>query len=114
MKFWRDNKGAVKGGLTYRIKGFFQQLFAVATAPVIDTPDCIIAFQGLIDATDSAFQGLIDDTSTASQGLITDTAAFQGIIIETVPFQGAIDNSANAFNGEIDDSPIGLEGKLCL
>lgn len=92
-------------GLLQRIitRGFF------SGAP--PSPDCFLAFEGLIQDT-AGFQGLINDDPVAVNGLINDDpVATIGLLHPQVAFEGPLTDKAG-FEGPLTDSE-GFEGELC-
>lgn len=72
----------------------------LATAPVIDTPDCYTAFEGEITA------------SIGFEGVLTDSCGFSGTIYPYMAFQGQIGATSLGFVGLIDDSDTARQGQL--
>lgn len=83
----------------------------LASAPVIDTEDCFLAFQGAITDREG-FIGFINDDPVAVIGLINDDpVATIGTIFPNKAFEGPLTDS-EGFEGEITDSE-GFEGDVC-
>lgn len=84
----------------------------LATAPVIDTPDCYTAFQGPITES-MGFEGAVTD-SCGFNGIVTSYMAFEGHIGETsIGFVGPIDDSDTARQGKLTEY-AGFQGKICI
>ena len=83
----------------------------LATAPIIDTEDCFLAFEGPINET-AGFIGVINDDPVAVTGVINDDpVASIGTVFPDIGFEGLVTDS-EGFEGEITDSE-GFEGEIC-
>ena len=83
----------------------------LAAAPVVVSPDCFSATQGVIDD-QTNFVGIVD-LQTNFQGVIELQNNHQGVIEPISSFNGEIDDSVTALNGPIDATTLALQGKLC-
>jgi hypothetical protein len=85
--FWKSNKAAQKGGQSFGIRGFFQQVYGVFTAAVIDTDDAACTLLSAIDTEVHVLVSAIVPVQTAPSGIdpeATTEAAAIGVVMTLV------------------------------
>ena len=85
----------------------------LASAPVIDTPDCFTSMDGVISDAATALTGIIDNAATAASGTIEPDTMREGLIdAADTAVGGLLDGTGVSADGEIQDT-FAIDSLIC-